>query len=280
MAALPVDTPAASVTNMQELGSRLTRWQERLRSPTELQLPTDYPRPIPARMVEAVSTFELSSSSSLSLLQLALYLQQDDDKAASDSTASPFTVLLAAFAVLLHRYTGEEDVVVGSSSESSNPLVLRMNVKPEETFLDVLHTVQRVAREAAAEEVPFGALMQAMAGEATTDASAAPALFRVRFFNQTDASDSTLRQTLTAATDFTVIVRQRTTESLRQLHPAIELQIAYNQVLFAAQRIEHMVAQLQTVLAAAAATLARAQVGLPIEASQQVGRMSIASALD
>ncbi|KAJ2782353.1 large subunit of alpha-aminoadipate reductase [Coemansia interrupta] len=282
MATLPVITPAASTTDIAELGARLARWQERLRSPTELQLPTDYPRPIPARMVEAVSSFELSGPSSVSLLQLALYLQQQQqDDSSSDSTASPFTVLLAAFAVLLHRYTAEEDVVVGSSSESANPLVLRMSVKPSDTFLDVLRTAQSVAQEAAADEVPFDALMQAMAGGAReADATAAPALFRVRFFNQTDASDSTLRLTSTAGTDFTVLVRQRQTESLRQLHPKIELQIVYNQVLFAATRIEHMVAQLQTVLATAAATLAREQAGLPALAEQQVGRMSIASALD
>ncbi|KAJ2761749.1 large subunit of alpha-aminoadipate reductase, partial [Coemansia nantahalensis] len=171
MAHLPIETPAPSTTNLAEVGERLRRWQERLRSPTELQLPTDYPRPIPLKVVEAVETFELSAQSSLAVLQLALSLQQessssssggdDDDGNDDDHTGSPFTVLLAAFSILLHRYTAEEDIVVSSSSESSNPLVLRLAVSPEDNFMDVLRTVQRVSREAAADEVPFSALMAA-----------------------------------------------------------------------------------------------------------------------
>ncbi|KAJ2602780.1 large subunit of alpha-aminoadipate reductase [Coemansia sp. RSA 1722] len=290
MATLPIITPAASATDMAELNERIGRWQEKLRSPTELQLPTDYPRPIPLRMIEAVETFELSAQSSLSLLQLALYLQQQQQSEADDNTATPFTVLLAAFSILMHRYTAEEDIVVSSSSESSNPLVLRMAVKPTDSFLDVLRMAQRVSHDATADEVPFSALMAAIAAASPSpqqsaagqvvDANAVPALFRVRFFNQTDASDSTLKLTTTLSTDFTVIVRQRSTASLRQLHPTIELQIAYNQVLFTSQRIAHMVAQLQVVLAAASDTLAREQAGQALGSELQVGNMSIASDLD
>ncbi|KAJ2711274.1 large subunit of alpha-aminoadipate reductase, partial [Coemansia spiralis] len=199
MAQLPLATPAPSTVNLADMGERLRRWQERLRSPTELQLPTDYPRPIPLKVVEAVETFELSAQSSLAALQLALSLQQERD-GDDDHTGSPFTVLLAAFSILLHRYTAEEDIVVSSSSESSNPLVLRLAVKPEDNFIDVLRTVQRVSRDAAADEVPFSALMAACAAaaaaEATSDggpgaagavdANAVPSMFRVRFFNQTD----------------------------------------------------------------------------------------------
>ncbi|KAJ2496481.1 large subunit of alpha-aminoadipate reductase [Coemansia sp. RSA 1972] len=283
----PIMTPAPSVANLADLNERLARWQERLLSSTELQLPTDYPRPIPLKVVEAVETFELSAQSSLAILQLALSLQQESNP--DDHTASPFTVLLAAFSVLLHRYTAEEDIVVSSSSESSNPLVLRLDVKPGDSFLDVLRMAQRVSGEAAADEVPFKALMSAYLaaaektqGQSTAeaDANAAPSMFRVRFFNQTDADDSTLRQTTTQATDFTVLVRQKTTASLRQLHPKIELQIAYNQVLFTSQRIAHMVAQLQMVLATAAETLSRTQAGEALLSEHQVGNMSIASELD
>ncbi|KAJ2747741.1 large subunit of alpha-aminoadipate reductase [Coemansia sp. BCRC 34301] len=285
MAFSPVLTPVASSIDVAEVSSRVSRWQERLRSPTELQLPTDYPRPIPLKVVEAMSTFELSAASSLSVLQLSLHLQQQA-LAEGDNTASPFTVLLAAFTVLLHRYTAEEDIVVGSSSESLNPLVLRLAVASTDTFMDVLRVAQQVSREAAADEVPFAALMsayQAAGGEGEggeADATAAPSLFRVRFFNQTDADEATLRRTTTQTTDFTVLVRQKSTGSLRQLHPTIELQIVYNQVLFTAQRMAHMVAQLQMVLATAGETLGRVQRGQAVTEEMQVGRMSLASAMD
>lgn len=40
--------------------------------------------------------------------------------------AKPYTIVLAAFVVLLHKYTREEDMLLGSSSSNFNPLVLRM----------------------------------------------------------------------------------------------------------------------------------------------------------
>ncbi|KAJ1942512.1 large subunit of alpha-aminoadipate reductase, partial [Linderina pennispora] len=197
-----VSTPATSLANIADLPGRLTRWQTRLSSPTELQLPTDYPRPMPLKVVEAVDTFELPAASSLSVLQVSLGLQQMQEEKGEKPTASPFSVLLAAFAVLLHRYTAEEDIVVGSSSETLNPLVLRLDVKAENSFVDVLQMVERVSQEAAADEVPFPALMAAMA-KGVEDANAAPALFRVRFFNQADTDSETLQKTITAATDLT-----------------------------------------------------------------------------
>jgi L-aminoadipate-semialdehyde dehydrogenase len=58
---------------------------------------------------------------------------------------SPFTVILAAFVVLLHRYTGDEDVVIGSSSSAANPLVLRVRLTAEDTLEDVIRKVQQVS---------------------------------------------------------------------------------------------------------------------------------------
>jgi L-aminoadipate-semialdehyde dehydrogenase len=58
---------------------------------------------------------------------------------------SPFTVLLAAFVVLLHRYTGDEDIVVGSSSAAANPLVLRIGLSAEDKLEDVIRKVQQVS---------------------------------------------------------------------------------------------------------------------------------------
>ncbi|KAJ2799063.1 large subunit of alpha-aminoadipate reductase [Coemansia guatemalensis] len=273
MADRPIVTPAVSSANLADMEARVGRWQERLKSPTELQLPTDYPRPSPLKVVEAVETFELSPAASMSVLQQAMWLQQE-----SGGAGSPFTVLLAAFAVLLHRYTREEDIVVSSSSENLNPLVLRLAVGAEDTFGEVVRMAQRVSEEAAADEVPFAALLAAW--QASGAEGAATGVSHVRFFNQTDADAQTLKQTTTSATELTVVVRQRTTASLRQLQPTVELQITYNQVLFAAQRIAHIVAQLEEVLAVAAASLARLQAGEGVLDEHRVGRMRIASALD
>jgi L-aminoadipate-semialdehyde dehydrogenase len=110
----------------------LDRWKTHLSQLTELILPTDYPRQIPPRIVEAEYLQEIQEATSLSILQLSLHQK-----------TTPFSVLLAAFSVLLHRYTGEDDITLGSSSHS-NPLVLRMNIQSSHSFSQVLNTVIKV----------------------------------------------------------------------------------------------------------------------------------------
>ena len=117
---------------------QIQRWKKRLLSLTELQLPTDYPRPIPLRVVEAEHCIDVTEASSLAILKLSL---------AEGGQVSPFSVLLTAFSILLHRYTGEEDISVGSSSRSSNPLVLRMKVASSDTVTQVLQNVVKVGTE-------------------------------------------------------------------------------------------------------------------------------------
>ncbi|KAJ1919408.1 large subunit of alpha-aminoadipate reductase [Mycoemilia scoparia] len=304
-------------TDPAVIQARLAKWRKHLQSPTELQLPTDYPRPIPLKVVEGLHEFVLPDPSGLAVLQLSLTSQQVGSDGDASPT-SPFTVLLAAFVVLLHRYTAEEDIVVGSSSESSNPLVLRINVKPTDTFLDVLNTVREVEKEALENEIPFDILVSDLLGDLAAAAAAgtttnqgpengalaasntnttaqsgpndaaggnyerkAPSsLFRVRFFNQTDTDEQTLNKTITAATDLTVIIRQKSTESLRRLYPSIEIQITYNQVLFSSNRIVHIGQQLQKVLAAALSTSIATQAGQVVGEDHHIGNFDIVTEAD
>ena len=55
-------------------------------------------------------------------------------------------------------YTGDEDIIVGSSSDSRNPLVLRIPVTSSDTFERLIQRVQ-VELEASADEVPFSLLL-------------------------------------------------------------------------------------------------------------------------
>ena len=83
---------------MVNAADRITLWKSRLHNLTDLQVPTDYPRPLPARTVEEVQTFDLSEQTLLSLAQFSMI----------PSRPTPFSVILAAFSVLLQRYTGDE----------------------------------------------------------------------------------------------------------------------------------------------------------------------------
>jgi aspartate racemase len=88
--------------------------------------------------------------------------------------ATPFMTLLAAFKVLLHRYTGEEDIVVGSPiagrcmAETEpmiglfiNVLALRDDLSGDPTFRDLLTRVKDTALGAYAnQDFPFETLVR------------------------------------------------------------------------------------------------------------------------
>lgn len=121
--------------NPAAITERLQGWKKRLSNLADLQIPTDYPRPLHTRTVEEVQTYEIPEKTLLSILQLSM---NDQLK------ATPFSILLAAFAVLLQRYTGDEDFAVGSSSTTGNPLALRLSVDPNNTFQQIVQMVQQV----------------------------------------------------------------------------------------------------------------------------------------
>ena len=111
---------------MADITGRIQMCKDRLNNLTDLLVPTDYPRPLPARTVEEVQTHVFNVANTL----------LEDSKL--------FSVLLAAFAVLLQRYTGDEEFAVGSSSPDNNTLVLSLNVDTLEQFGQVINMVKEV----------------------------------------------------------------------------------------------------------------------------------------
>ena len=123
-----------------------------------LQLPTDRPRPAVQKNRGAVYPFSLPKSVSTALVKLG---QQEG--------ATLYMTLLAAFQVLLYRYTGQEDILVGSPSANRNrpefegliglfinTLVFRTDLSGECTFRELLKRVQKVTLEAYShQDVPF-----------------------------------------------------------------------------------------------------------------------------
>ncbi|KZO98482.1 alpha-aminoadipate reductase Lys1p [Calocera viscosa TUFC12733] len=245
------------------LHARLQQATARLQSLPAMALPTDYPRPGALRLVEAVQSHDLSPATSRSLLKLAVF-QEDEGDVAVDSDEeqeqpTPFQLLLAAFVVLLHRYTGDNDVLIGSSAESTpDPLILRVNVEPSDPFWSVVRRVQSAERDAEEAAVPYEALLNALKlPTVTPDSPASQAsVFRVRFFDGTDSPPDSFLQSTTLTTDLTLYVTKSASaaenSARASLIPQLSLSVAYNSLLFTAVRIQHLTTQLSQILVAAA----------------------------
>jgi acyl carrier protein len=133
-------------------------WREQLRGLTALALPSDRPRlPLPAYEGRA-HRFPLDVTLLARLKALARH-----------ESVSFFMVLLAGFAVLLHRSTGQTDIAVGSTTSSRtrpelvdmvglfvNMLVFRIPVEGSMTLRDVVGAAGEVCLDAYQhQEVPF-----------------------------------------------------------------------------------------------------------------------------
>jgi amino acid adenylation domain-containing protein len=146
------------------LQGQLDYWKGQLAgAPALLELPTDRPRPALQSHRGAVVRFGLSTDLSAKLNALA-----------QKRGVTLFMVLAAAFKVLLSRYSGQEDICIGTPVANRNraelegligffvnTLVLRSRVSAEESFEELLRRVQRTALEAYShQDLPFERLVE------------------------------------------------------------------------------------------------------------------------
>ncbi|MEG4144516.1 amino acid adenylation domain-containing protein [Microcoleus sp. Pol12B5] len=164
------------------LEAQLTYWKQQLSgSAAVLNLPTDFSRPAVQSYKGGRQLFELPEHLTEAITQLS-----------RREKTTPFMTLLAAFKTLLYRYTGQEDILVGSpiaSRNSSktesligffvNTLVLRSDLTGNPTFRELLSRVREVALGAYAhQELPFEKLVEEL--QPNRDLSHSP-LFQVMF---------------------------------------------------------------------------------------------------
>ena len=167
------------------LEAQLSYWREQLAAaPQLLELPTDRPRPAASSYRGAVLRFSLPAELSERLQELA-----------RREGVTLYMLLLAAWQTLLARYTGQEDVVVGSPvagrtrAETEtligffvNTLVLRTDLSGDPTFRELLSRVREVCLGAYAhQEVPFEKVVEDLAPERSLNRNP---LFQVMFTMQ------------------------------------------------------------------------------------------------
>ncbi len=242
---------------MDMASNALARITTRLSNLPSISLPTDYPRLSGAhRLVEAVYVVELWEQTSFSLLKLALHSEnfsEDEEDLTESGRPSAFHLLLSAFTVLLHRYTGDTDLVIGSSSASAkHPLILRLSVDPSDPFWAVVKNVQQAEREAEQDCLPYETVVQALGRDKDDVPESSRSIFRVRFFDETDAEKENFVQSTGLTSDITFFVTRPPASIHESVAPRISLRIVYNSLLFTRTRISYIVDQLSAFLRRAA----------------------------
>jgi amino acid adenylation domain-containing protein len=233
------------------LDQQLAYWRKQLAGvPPVLALPTDHPRP-------AVKTFNGAAIS----LNLPRSLSEKLKALTRREGVTLFMSLLAAFQVLLQRYSGQEDIAVGTPvahrtrAETEeligffvNTLVLRTDVSGNPTFRELVQRVKETALGAYAhQDVPFEKLVEELAPE--RNLSVTP-LFQVMFAMQNTPSPEiklrdlqlSLLETARETAKFDIVlVMWETAEGL-------EASLEYSTDLYKEATMQRLLWQFQTLL--------------------------------
>ena len=150
------------------LDSQLSYWRKQLDGVASLELPLDYPRPAIATYRGASVYFKVSEEVAEGLQALS-----------RREGVTLFMSLLAAFQTLLMRYSGQEDIAVGSPIANrtraetealigffTNTLVLRTQVEGKLSFQELLGRVREICLGAYAyQDMPFEHLVEQLQPE-------------------------------------------------------------------------------------------------------------------
>jgi amino acid adenylation domain-containing protein len=234
------------------LSSQINYWKTQLAAAnTVLELPTDRPRPPVQTYRGAVQSLMLPQNLSASLKELSHQLG-----------VTLFMTLLAAFGTILHRYTGQEDILIGSPIAGRNQietegligffvntLAIRTNFSGNPSFRQLLTQVREVTLEAYFhQDLPFEKLVEELQPE--RDLSHSP-LFQVMFaFHNTPNELWELPGlSITPLEVHSGAAKFELTLDLEETSEGIKGGIEYNTDLFDATTIARMLGHFQTLLA-------------------------------
>jgi natural product biosynthesis luciferase-like monooxygenase protein len=254
------------------LEEMLTYWRDRLAgAPALATLPTDHSRPPTQSYRGGHVGFTIDHETDAALVELA-----------RSCGATPFAVLLAAFAVLVHGYTGGEEAIVGSpvagrTSEAivpligffTNTVVQRLDLTGNPTFRELVGRARDESRAAIAhQDLPFEKLVEEL--HPSRDPAHNP-IFQLMFsYHDGDQDVLTLPgcqvrmipgDTASAKFDLTL--------SLTRKGDTLSGRLEYATDLFDPDTADRMAAHFRTALAAAVADPDRPLGTLPLLTEQE-----------
>src|SRR6185503_5784451 len=233
------------------LEGQLQYWTQQLAdAPAVLELPTDRTRP-------AVQSYHGASQAIVLPLELSNRLKELSRR----EGVTLFMTLLAAFDVLLYRYSGQEDICVGSAIANRNraevegliglffnTLTLRADLTGRPSFVELLSRVRETSLGAYAhQDMPFEQLVEAL--QPTRDLSRSP-LFQVMFIFQNAPVQLSQLSDLTAEL---IEIELRTAKldlilTMSDSQQGLVASIEYNTDLFDPETIKRTFNHFQTIL--------------------------------
>jgi amino acid adenylation domain-containing protein len=250
----------------EELDRQLSFWKRRLAgAPRVLELPTDRSRPPSRRRLGGLVPFALSAGRTAALQELA-----------RREGSTLFVLLLAAFQTLLHRWSGQEDLLVGTPVAGRrqeavegligcfiNSLVLRGRFDPATPFRALLgRTWEETLGAFDHQDLPFERLVEELAPD--RDGLVSP-LFQVLFALQNtplpavELPGLTLRalpQDAGAKLDLSL--------TLQETAGGLAGSLEYDAALFDRSTAERLLARFATLLAGVAGDPGRPAGELPL----------------
>lgn len=234
------------------LNELLAYWKPQLSGLETLQLPTDWRRPplltsrgtlcshtVPRRLTEAIKEFSRQEGT------------------------TDFMTVLAAFKVLLHRYTGQTDITVGTPIANRNrselervigvfvnSLVLRTKLSSDQTFRQLVHEIRGITIEAYAhQDMPIEHLIAEIPHR---DLSRSP-LFQVLFVwqNMPQSETDLPGLEITSSLTHTDTAKFELSLYMEETDEGLQCDWEYNTALFSHDTVLNMANQLQVLLESA-----------------------------
>jgi amino acid adenylation domain-containing protein len=249
------------------LETQIAYWKQQLAgAPAFIDLPADHPRPV-------AQTFRGAHQS----LVLQRHVREGVKALSRQEGVTQFMVLLAAFAVLLCRYSGQDDLVVGTPIANRNrletegligffvnTLVLRTDLSGNPGFRELLRRVREVCLGAYGhQDLPFDRLVEEL--HVTRDLSRNP-LFQVMFVLH-NASLRTVElpgSALSAVEGDSETAHFDLTLEMADTEQGLKATFVYNTDLFNRGTIARMLENFQTLLEAVVADPAQRLSDLPL----------------
>ncbi len=280
LAELPIQYADYAVWQNEQLsGTRVDAlvgyWKKQLAGLTTLEIQTDRPRPAVQGAAGARETLELPAGFAANVEQIC-----------KSESITPFMFYLAAFQTMLHRYSGQDDVVVGSPianrnrSETegmigffANTLVLRSDLSGNPTFRELLGRVRQVATGAFEhQDMPFERLVEEL--NPPRDPSRNP-LFQAAIAMQNTPRERVSLPGLVMAREIRGAETAKFDLSLSILRAKKQprLILEYSTDLFDAPTIQRMLGHFQTLMEGALANPDGRLGSLPLLPASERGRL-------